>query len=168
MEAGKPSMESDNRHLLDSSRPASVYSYATTLNENQTPTQSTAYLPNGTAETSAGPVEQSAKVPYRGFSSKEAYLQALTEFAQERSYFKADDALIGFYHHKTMDEYMKDGQRKTGRRSKKANATSRRDTVPNLHLVSEAAEEDVVPQASGRRASLAQLGRRVIGRQSVA
>ena len=51
---------------------------------------------------------QNGSSTYRGFPSREAYLEALEEFAEGKSYADAHDhTLTGFYGTKTMDHYKK-------------------------------------------------------------
>lgn len=175
MALAKETMDSDYRHLLQQSRPSSVYSYATTAVGDDTPRQSTAHLPTASAS-QAGASSSTANAykggPYKGFPSREAYLAALEAFAQERSYFKHANNLVGFYGQKTMDEYIEEG--KKGQKVKYS-AKGRRNTVAGLQVIDESGErgnvegvrDDRAVVDAPRRTSLVQFGRRVLGRQSV-
>ncbi|KAJ9634262.1 uncharacterized protein PV06_00436 [Exophiala oligosperma] len=73
---------------------------------------------------------------YRGFSSREAYLQALHEWAEEKKYYQSTEQLHGFYGRKTVDEIL-------GNQGGKA-PTSRRATVARLDTVQEGRTVQVV------------------------
>ncbi|QDS70838.1 hypothetical protein FKW77_005140 [Venturia effusa] len=50
----------------------------------------------------------SSALPYRGFPSKAAYLQALRQFADSKMYFETDSQLVGFYGTKTTEEILEE------------------------------------------------------------
>ncbi|KIV86005.1 hypothetical protein PV11_01648 [Exophiala sideris] len=66
---------------------------------------------------------------YRGFPSRQAYLEALREWAEEQLYYEADQPLVGFYGTQTTEEIL----RKQGAKMPK----SRRATVAQLTTVNE-------------------------------
>ncbi|KIW17119.1 hypothetical protein PV08_04310 [Exophiala spinifera] len=43
---------------------------------------------------------------YRGFPSREAYLQALMEWAEEKKYHQSNEQMLGFYGRKTTNEIL--------------------------------------------------------------
>ncbi|KIX01745.1 uncharacterized protein Z518_09471 [Rhinocladiella mackenziei CBS 650.93] len=54
---------------------------------------------------------------HRGFPSREAYLEALREFAYEKLYYESGEQLNGFYGNKTVDDYLDKLGSKKPRRS---------------------------------------------------
>lgn len=74
---------------------------------------------------------------YRGFPSRQAYLETLREWAEEQLYYEADQPLIGFYGTKTPEEIL----RSQGAKMPK----SRRSTVAQLTTVTEGETLNTVP-----------------------
>ncbi|KAK5556679.1 hypothetical protein LTR46_005191 [Exophiala xenobiotica] len=61
---------------------------------------------------------------YRGFPSRQAYLEALREWAEEKMYYRPTEQLHGFYGNKTVDEILNNqgGKIPTSRRATVAQA----------------------------------------------
>lgn len=172
MQNRAPSVDSDRRHLLTTSRPPSI---ASMMTQDIVPDDSASVRSRVTFadQPTTTPLSRSVSVPdagqsYRGFPSREAYYAALEEFAQERKFFKADQQLVGFYHHKTMAEYTEGGgarslskdQRKAEKERRKSlkgqGKRTQLDGVPE----EETGEPGTVIEQFPRRASWNILGRR--------
>ena len=69
---------------------------------------------------------------YRGFPSRQAYLEALREWAEEKMYYHPTEQLRGFYGQKTVDEILDNqgGKIPTSRRATVAQVGTAHDRQP--------------------------------------
>lgn len=169
------SVDSDRRYLLTVSRPPSI---ASVITQDVTPDDSASVRSRVTfaEQSTTMNLTRSASVPdasqsYRGFPSREAYYAALEQFAQERKFFKPEQQLVGFYHHKTMADYVseKGGARSMSKEQRRAEKERRKSLKgqskgkrPLLDGVPEEddGEQGAVADQTLRRASWNILGRR--------
>lgn len=85
---------SSRHHLLTSSRPSSILTTSTHTTLRNRASQDT--------------IRASPAVPYRGFPSKQAYLKALSQFADSKKYYEMDSQLVGFYGTKTTEDILRE------------------------------------------------------------
>ncbi|KAK5467812.1 hypothetical protein LTS15_000785 [Exophiala xenobiotica] len=76
-------------------------------------------------DTLVGDSDSGTSPGYRGFPSRQAYLEALREWAEEKMYYHPAEQLHGFYGNKTVDEILNNQGGKI--------PTSRRATVGQAH-----------------------------------
>lgn len=171
METRASSIESDRRHLLKVSRPSSLASFTTDNSKHPTPTQSTVRLRHVDNQTTTNGTARSLSEPglpssYKGFPSRAAYLDALQSFAHEKRFFTAEQQLRGFYGTKTSEDYLREAEE--AKHARKKEKTRSNSELPSLNVIQETEDEGTPKADSGRRASLANLGRRLRGRASIA
>jgi hypothetical protein len=72
---------------------------------------------------------------YRGFPSRQAYLEALREWAEEKMYYRPTEQLHGFYGNKTVDEILNNqgGKIPSSRRATVAQAKVGNGTAHDEH-----------------------------------
>ncbi|KAF2092938.1 hypothetical protein NA57DRAFT_62040 [Rhizodiscina lignyota] len=176
MATAGPSTDSDTRHLLAPSQPASIMGTSRPpsimTQDDNIPVKDSGITSSEDAIKAARQRAQSVPEldrPYRGFPSRDEYYEALAEFAKEKQFFTAEQQLNGFYGTKTMQEYLneKGGSKTMSRKEKKAQKERRRSEQPRLAGVPET-EGDAEGQQEGpgelkeqtRRPSWAMFGRR--------
>ncbi|KAL6241245.1 hypothetical protein RBB50_011924 [Rhinocladiella similis] len=79
---------------------------------------------------------------YRGFPSREAYLQALQEWAEEKKYHQSTEQMHGFYGKRTVDEILgkQGGSTQTPRRATGARLGTVREGQTGQAVVASAKE----------------------------
>lgn len=84
------------------------------------------------------------KEGYRGYESKEAYLQALRDWVESKMYYETDTQLRGFYGTKTKAEYLAEPSWRDERRARKERerrmTIARPQVLPSLPEEAEARE----------------------------
>lgn len=90
---------SSRDHLLTSNTPApSIYSAR--------PSRPSSIFSDTSIDTLVAGSPQQPPTGYRGFPSKEAYLEALREWVDDKTYYEADVQLKGWYGTKTKQDYL--------------------------------------------------------------
>jgi len=119
--------------------------------------------PASTRTSSIASAETLVSPEYRGFASKDAYLEALRVWVEEQMHFQADVQMTGFYGKTTMEEYKSRPGLREDRRARKE--AERRQTLAKTPTrVDEESQEN--PQEDVKVKKTSNFARRMFGRRA--
>lgn len=159
------SLESDRRHLLDDNVSIAASSLSPNARDNKS--YSNATTPRASFDTTrratissispdANSIDSIASgpppgpKPFRGFPSEEAYLKALKDWVEEKSFIHLDTSLQGWYGTKTQEYYLNQPDGGSGLRTmlreKREAKKQRRATVANINETPNEADDGAIQQ----------------------